>query len=158
MKKFDVQGAIISADIALLVGLLSSLLSGNPGEVYKSLNLPPYSPPAWLFGVVWPLLYILMGISAYLIYITPSKSEDKRKALITYAAQLLVNFTWSIIFFRFQEYGFAVVILALLLLLVTLTIVFFYNLNKLSALLLIPYYLWLLFAYYLNIGVYVLNF
>ena len=157
MKKNNVEGAIISAGLALLVGILSSLFSGNQGEVYKSLNLPPYSPPAWLFGVVWPILYILMGIAAYLIYITPAKPEDKRKALITYGAQLMVNFSWSIIFFRLQEYGMAVIVLGLLLLLVTMTLMFFYDLAKISALLLIPYYLWLLFAYYLNIGVYVLN-
>lgn len=157
MKKINLQGAIISAGIALLIGFLSSILSGNQGVVYKELNLPPYSPPGWLFGVIWPILYILMGIAAYLIYISPSKLEDKRKALFTYGAQLLVNFSWSIIFFRCQEYGLAVIILALLLLLVTMTLIFFYHINKFSALLLIPYYLWLLFAYYLNVGVYVLN-
>ncbi|MDD3174153.1 MAG: tryptophan-rich sensory protein [Herbinix sp.] len=158
MKKFNISGVIISAGIALLTGFISSILSGNPSTVYKSLTLPPYSPPGWLFGVVWPILYILMGIAAYLIFISVSELADKRKALITYAAQLLVNFSWSIIFFRFQEYGLAVVVLALLLLLVTLTIMYFYDLNRLSACLLIPYYLWLIYAFYLNTGVFVLNY
>jgi tryptophan-rich sensory protein len=157
MKKFNISGVIISSGIALLTGLISSILSGNPSTVYKTLTLPPYAPPGWLFGVVWPILYILMGIAAYLVFISDSEHGDKRKALITYAAQLLVNFSWSIVFFRFQEYGLAVIVLALLLLLVTLTIMFFYKLNQLSAWLLIPYYLWLLFAYYLNTGVFVLN-
>jgi tryptophan-rich sensory protein len=157
MKKINISGVIISVGIALLTGFLSSILSGNPNTVYKTLTLPPYSPPGWLFGVVWPILYILMGIAAYLVFISDSKPADKRKALITYAAQLLVNFSWSIVFFRFQEYGLAVVVLALLLLLVTLTIMFFYNLYHLSAWLLIPYYLWLIFAFYLNTGVFVLN-
>jgi tryptophan-rich sensory protein len=157
MKKFNIQGAIISAGIALLTGLLSGLLSGSQGEVYKSIHLPPFSPPAWLFGVVWPILYIVMGISAYLVYISPADPKDKRNAFISYFAQLLVNFSWSIIFFRFQAYGFAVVILAILLFLVALTIMFFYDINKFAGLLLIPYFLWLLFAYYLNCGVFVLN-
>jgi tryptophan-rich sensory protein len=157
MKKFNISGVFISASIALLTGFISSILSGNPSTVYNSLTLPPYSPPGWLFGVVWPILYILMGIAAYLVFISDSEPADKRKALITYAAQLLVNFSWSIIFFRFQEYGLSVVVLALLLLLVTLTIMFFYNLYQLSAWLLMPYYLWLIFAFYLNTGVFVLN-
>lgn len=157
MKKFEIQGAIISAGIALLTGFLSSILSGSQGQTYQTLTLPPYSPPGWLFGVVWPILYILMGIAAYLIYITPSESGDKQRALVTYGAQLLVNFSWSIIFFRFQEYGLALIVIGLLLFLVTLCITFFYDLNRLSALLLVPYYLWLLFAFYLNAGVFVLN-
>lgn len=157
MNKSHVQGAIISAGIALLTGMLSSLVSGNQGTVYQSINLPPYSPPPWLFGVVWPILYILMGIAAYLIYITPAKKADKTNALVTYGIQLFINFSWSIVFFKFQEFGWAVVVLALLLLLVALTLMFFYHINKVAALLIIPYFLWLLIAYYLNIGVFVLN-
>lgn len=156
-KNFNIQGAFISAGIALLVGFLSSILSGNAGVIYRSLNLPPFSPPAWLFGVVWPILYILMGISAYLVYITTSSLEDKKIAIVTYAAQLLVNFSWSIVFFRFQAYNVAVLVLALLLFLVALTITFFYKINKIAAYLLIPYFLWLLIAYYLNVSVFVLN-
>ncbi len=157
MKKINITGVFISAGITLLTGFISSILSGNASTVYTSLTLPPFSPPGWIFGVVWPILYILMGVAAYLVFISMADPSDKRKALVTYSIQLLINFSWSIIFFRFQEYGLAVVVLALLLLLVTLTIMFFYYLNRLSAWLLIPYYLWLLFAFYLNTGVYVLN-
>jgi translocator protein len=156
-KNFNIQGAFISAGIALLVGFLSSIFSGNSGVIYRTLDLPPYSPPPWLFGVVWPILYILMGIGAYLVYITPSNPEDKRNALLTYAVQLFVNFSWSIVFFRFQAYGTAVIVLALLLFLVALTLMFFYKINKIAASLLIPYLIWLLIAYYLNVGVFVLN-
>ncbi len=157
MKKFNIQGAFISAGIALLIGFLSSIFAGNAGEIYGTLELPPYSPPTWLFGVVWSILYILMGIAAYLVYITPSNAEDKRNALFTYALQLLVNFSWSIVFFRFQAYGAAVLVLALLLFLVALTLMFFYKINKIAAYLILPYFIWLLIAYYLNVGVFVLN-
>ncbi|MDF2803668.1 MAG: TspO protein [Anaerocolumna sp.] len=157
MKKSHVQGAIISAGIAWLIGILSGLLSGNQGAVYQSIQLPPYSPPPWLFGVVWPILYILMGIGAYIIYISSASNQDKNIALITYALQLLVNFSWSIVFFRFQEFGWAVVVLALLMFLVALTLTFFYKINKIAAILIIPYFIWLLIAYYLNVGVFVLN-
>lgn len=157
MKKFNIQGAFISAGIALLIGFLSSILSGNSAEIYRTLELPPYSPPGWLFGIVWPILYILMGVAAYLVYITPSDPKDKRNALFTYVAQLLINFSWSIVFFRFQAYGPAVIVLALLLFLVALTLMFFYKINKIAAYLMIPYLIWLLIAYYLCVGVFVLN-
>lgn len=157
MKKLHIQGAIISAGIALLIGMLSGVLSGNQGVIYQSLQLPPYSPPPWLFGVVWPILYILMGISAYIIYVSAANSLDKNLALITYTVQLLINFTWSIVFFRYEEIGWAVIVLALLLFLVALTLMFFYKINRIAAMLIIPYFLWLLIAYYLNVGVFVLN-
>lgn len=157
MKKIDIQSAVISAGIALLTGFLSSFFSGNQSMVYQTINLPPYSPPAWLFGVVWPLLYVLMGIAASIVYTSPAPQEAKRNALFVYALQLLVNFSWSIVFFRLQNYGGALVVLALLLFLVTLTIMFFYDIDKWASRLLIPYLIWLLFAYYLNAGVFVLN-
>ncbi len=157
MKNFSVQGAVISAGIALLTDMLSSLLSGGQQQVYGQLILPPFAPPPWLFGVVWPILYILMGIAAYLIYITPASPADKQVSLFYYGAQLFVNFTWSIVFFRFQAYGLSVLVLALLLVLVTFTMIYFFDLNRLAALLLLPYYLWLLVAYYLNIGIFLLN-
>lgn len=157
MSKSHLQGAAISAGIALLTGFLSSLFSGGQRDLYTSLTLPPFAPPPWLFGVVWPILYILMGIAAYLVYISAINQCGKIIALLTYGAQLLVNFSWSIVFFRFQAYGAAVLVLALLLFLVALTLVFFYKISKAAALLLIPYFLWLLVAYYLNIGVFVLN-
>jgi tryptophan-rich sensory protein len=137
--------------------MLSSLLSGGQQQVYGQLILPPFAPPPWLFGVVWPILYILMGIAAYLIYITPASPADKQVSLFYYGAQLFVNFTWSIVFFRFQAYGLSVLVLALLLVLVTFTMIYFFDLNRLAALLLLPYYLWLLVAYYLNIGIFMIN-
>lgn len=157
MLKQHIQGAAISAGIALLTGYLSGYLSGGQKELYQTLNQPPFAPPAWLFGVVWTVLYILMGIAAYLIYISAESSPERTKALILYALQLFVNFSWSIVFFRFQSYGAAVLVLALLLILVALTMMLFYKINRCAAFLLIPYFLWLLIAYYLNIGVFVLN-
>ncbi len=157
MLKPHIQGVFISIGIALLTGLLSSLLSGGQREVYQTLNQPPFAPPAWLFGVVWTVLYILMGVAAYLIYISDTKPISKTIALCLYTAQLFINFSWSIVFFRFQEYGWSVLVLALLIFLVALTMMTFFKISRLAALLLIPYFLWLLIAYYLNIGVFLLN-
>ena len=148
---------IISAGIALAVGVLSGLLSmGGMEEYASSVMKPALRPPGWLFGVVWTILYALMGISAAKIWLAPA-STNREKGLNLYVAQLIVNFFWSLIFFNAQAFGFAVVWLLLLWVLVFLMILQFYKVNKKAALLQVPYLIWLTFAAYLNIGVWVLN-
>ena len=138
--------------LPILVGGLSSLLSGSMSE---SMKKPPLTPPGWLFPIVWTVLYLLMGISAYLVL----RSDDWKisDGIKYFFYQLTVNFVWPIIFFRFEMYGTAVVVLGILILLTIATISEFSKTNKLSAWLLVPYLAWLLFALYLNIGVAFLN-
>lgn len=138
-----------------LTGWLSSLLSGDTRALYQELIKPPFSPPAQLFGIVWPILYALMGIAAYLIY--SSKSRDRGNALFWFFVQLTLNFFWSIFFFRFQLYWTSVVILLLLDILVAYTIYLFGKIDRRAQILMIPYLLWLIFATYLNIGIALLN-
>ncbi len=157
MKKLSVGSLIISILTAELVGVLSGLLSGNFKEVYQMIDQPPLSPPGWAFPIVWTVLYALMGTAAYLITRTLADSKQKQDALLFYAVQLLVNFLWSIVFFRFEQFGISVAVILLLDILVLITIVKFFQINKIAAYLLIPYFLWILFATYLNIGVYLLN-
>lgn len=148
---------IISAAIALAVGTLSGLLSmGGMEEYAASVIKPTLTPPGWLFGVVWTILYALMGISAAKIWLAPA-SANREKGLNLYVAQLIVNFFWSLIFFNAQAFGFAVVWLLLLWILVFLMILQFYKVDKKAALMQVPYLIWLTFAAYLNIGVWVLN-
>lgn len=148
---------IISVLIAMAVGGLSGLLSMSGMEAYStSVMKPALTPPAWLFGVVWPILYALMGISAAKIWLS-ADSAAKSRGLNLYIAQLIVNFFWSLIFFNAQAYGFAFVWLLLLLMLVLLMIIQFYKVDKKAALLQIPYLVWLTFAAYLNLGVWMLN-
>lgn len=148
---------IISAGIALAVGLLSGLLSMGGMEVYSaSVIKPALTPPSGLFPVVWTILYILMGISAARVWMT-SDSAARSQGLNLYVAQLIVNFFWSLIFFNAQAFGFAVLWLLLLWVLVVLMIRQFYKVDKAAALLQIPYLIWLTFAAYLNIGVWYLN-
>lgn len=156
MKKNVWKPYIISILIAEAVGLLSGLLAGNIGTSYRSLVQPPLSPPGWLFPVVWVILYALMGIAAAMIWRSPA-TQDRRQALYLYAAQLFVNFWWSILFFRFELFWFSAVWIILLDLLVIATILQFYKINQTAAWLLVPYLIWILFATYLNIGVAVLN-
>lgn len=147
----------ISIVAAELVGTLSALLSGNYSGEYQALHQPPLSPPGWVFPVVWGILYALMGISAYLIYQSDADPGRKKRALWVYAAQLFVNFSWSIVFFRFQAFWLSVIVILILDILVIATMVLFGRIRKAAAYFLIPYLLWLLFATYLDIGVAVLN-
>lgn len=154
MKIKNVSALIISILIPLAIGSLSALFSGSAAG-YPALNNPPLSPPAFVFPTVWTILYILMGISAYLI----DQSNDPRryKALRIYGIQLFFNFFWSILFFRFSQYFPAFLWLAALILLIAVMIKRFFRINPASAYLQIPYLLWCLFAAYLNLMIAVLN-
>ena len=104
--------------IPLAVGGVAALLSGGMGETYQSYVRPPLSPPGWVFGVVWPILYALMGYASYLVV---EAEGNKKPPLLLYGAQLLVNFLWPIVFFRFQWFWAAFVVLLGLWLLIFLT-------------------------------------
>ena len=140
--------------IPIAIGLLSALLSGNM-TLYDTIQKPALSPPAILFPIVWTVLYILMGISSYIIL----QSDDilKWNALFFYLLQLFVNFVWSIIFFGFGAYWFAFIWLLLLIGLILIMIYKFYQINPLAAYLQIPYLLWCIFASYLTYMIYILN-
>ena len=152
-KKY--KALFISLLISLGVGGLSTLLTNNNMDTYKTLIKPPLSPPGILFPFIWTALFILMGISAYLIY--KSDSPDKGKALTIYGEQLLVNFFWTIIFFNMKTYLFAFIWLLVLIFWVILMIYNFYKINKKAAYLQIPYLLWIIFAAYLNLMIFILN-
>lgn len=145
---------IISILIPVAVGSVSSLLSGNM-SVYQSLNKPPLSPPGFIFPVVWTILYILMGVSSYIIYL--SQSPTREKALKIYAVQLAINFFWSILFFRFSQYFLSFLWLVLLIAAIIIMIKQFYQIHPSAALLQVPYLLWCIFAAWLNFMIFYLN-
>lgn len=141
--------------LPLAVGGAASLLSNNGMEAFIKINQPPLSPPAWLFPVVWTILYTLMGISSYLIL--TSEEDNVRSAGMLYGYQLVVNFLWPIFFFNFQWYLFSFLWLMLLIGLVAAMVREFYKISKPAAYLNIPYLLWLMFAAYLNFAIWQLN-
>lgn len=153
MKIKNKSSLIISILIPILVGTLSSLFSGNMS--ISMFNKPSFSPPSFLFPIVWTILYILMGISSYIIY--SSDSPNKGKALTIYGIQLFFNFFWSIIFFGSSQYLFSFVWLIALIIIIIIMIYQFYTIEPLAAYLQIPYLLWCLFAAYLNFMIYWLN-
>lgn len=147
---------ILSVAIPLAVGGISSLIVNGEFKSYATEVIkPPLSPPQWLFPVAWTLLYILMGISSYLIY-EKDKTEAKQPLAI-YAVQLVLNFMWPIFFFMQRAYLFSFIWLLLLWAFALAMIISFYKINKASGILQIPYLIWLSFAGYLNLWVYLLN-
>ena len=131
------KSLIISILIPLVVGLISSFLSFNSMNSFGLLKKPLLAPPAWLFPVVWTILYILMGISSYLIYEENDLHSDC--CLKIYLLSLFVNFLWSPVFFSLELRLFAFIIIVVLDLLVIYTIVCYYKVNKKAAYLQIPY-------------------
>ena len=122
----------------------------------ETIVKPPLSPPAWLFPIVWAILYALMGIGAAKIYQSPP-SKVRSLGLNLFVIQLVVNFFWSPIFFNLRIFGFAFYWLLLLWALVLRMVFVFGKIDPLAAKLQIPYLIWLTFAAYLNLGVWYLN-
>ncbi len=157
MKKINWKPYIIWIVITEAVGALSGFLSMKGSQSFsETVAQPPLSPPSILFPIVWTILYALMGIGAARVSQTPP-SKERSQGLNLFIAQLIVNFFWSLIFFNDRAYGFAFFWLLLLIVLVVLMIRSFWKTERLAALLQIPYLLWLLFAAYLNAGVWYLN-
>lgn len=139
--------------IPVIIGGVIGLIISRSID-YNSLQKPPLSPPSILFPIVWTILYLLMGISYGIL---DSKSLIELKTKIIYSLQLFVNATWSLIFFTLKWRLFAFIWIIILDVLVIVMIIDFFKKNKTAGLLQIPYLLWIIFASYLNLGVYLLN-
>lgn len=144
---------IIYSLLPIIGGVIVGLITSGYMD-YKNMVKPPLSPPSIVFPIVWTILYILMGIS----YFLATKDNENNKELDQiYLLQLLVNFLWPIIFFVLRMYFTAFFWIILLLILVISMIKELLKNNKISGCLQIPYLIWLLFATYLNIGIFLLN-
>lgn len=144
------KSILIPVVLGTIIGLVSSSFSN-----YSNLNLPTYAPSAIVFPIVWTILYILMGVSNYLIKI--STSYYRRKSLFIYNIQLTINLLWSIIFFVFNLKTFAFIWIILLIFTVIIMIKNFYHVSKIASYLQIPYLLWLVFAAFLNLSIIFIN-
>lgn len=152
--KLDFKRLFINILIPVGLGFIVSLIT-NPSGSYKDMIQPSFAPPGILFPIVWTILYILMGISSYII--EKSNDSNYKDALSIYYAQLVVNLTWSFIFFMFKSYLLAFIWIILLIVLVIKMIKSFYSISKLGSYLQIPYLLWIIFAAILNFSIYLLN-
>lgn len=150
--KINIKKLAISILIPLGLGFLVGLLSGS-GDGYNEIIQPSFAPPGWLFPVVWSILYILMGVSDYLV----KDNLNTNSSLSIYKIQLVVNLLWSFIFFKFKLFLLSFLWILLLIFLVIKMIKEFLSINKTSAYLQIPYLLWIIFAAILNFSIYLLN-
>jgi translocator protein len=157
MKLRSILSLILCLSLPLLVGAISGYAtSSNISNWYVFLVKPSFNPPNWLFGPVWTSLYLLMGISLYLIWKSQA-GAGRKQALLLFAIQLAFNFGWSFIFFYFHEIGWALIEILALWLSILLTIISFYKVDKTAAYLQIPYLLWVSFATVLNASIFYLN-
>lgn len=158
MNKGNILKLIISLLLPLGVGWIGSVFtrqSINDGW-YDSLNQPSFNPPSEVFGPVWTVLYILMGISLYMVWReVPGKKREN--ALGVFALQLLLNFLWTLFFFYFKDIEIALLDIIALWISVVIMIWMFYRVKPLAGLLNIPYLLWVSFATALNIAYFALN-
>ena len=143
--------------IPLLVGSISGYFTSTSITTwYLTLHKPLFNPPNYLFAPVWTTLYILMGISLFLV-LNKAKDLEKSKIIFVFSIQLILNFLWSFLFFKFQQLGFALAEILLMWCSILSMIIIFYKTNKLAALLNIPYLLWVSFATILTYNIYILN-
>lgn len=157
MKK-EIRIFAISIATALAVGGLSALLTSGNMDIYSQITQPPFAPPSVLFPIVWTLLYILMGISAAMIYLQKEENlQSAQKSFVFYSVSLFLNFFWSIIFFNMQAFLFSFIWLLLLWVSILLTILQYRKISPLAAALQVPYLLWVTFAGYLNLAIFILN-
>lgn len=152
--KIQWKKLVVCLLLPLAVGGLAAFLTRNSMDLFAMVKKPPLSPPGWLFPVVWTILYLLMGFASYLVLVA---EKPGRTAWKFYLAQLAFNFVWPILFFHLQMYLLSFVWLLLLWMLILVTILWFTRSSRLAGYLLIPYLLWVTFAGYLNLGIYILN-
>lgn len=156
-QKIRIPALIISIAIPLLVGGFSALLTSSDMKTYESMNLPPLSPPGWVFPVVWTILYVVMGIASYFVYVSSAETERKRKAFLYYAAQLIMNFFWSTLFFTYGRYLISLIWLLVMWVLIIICGIRFYRIRRAAGLMMGGLFLWTTFAAYLNLATYILS-
>lgn len=156
MAKMNYAKLVVSIVICQLVGIISSVFTASSISTwYATLNQPFFNPPNWVFAPVWTTLYLLMGISLYLVW--SSKAKEKKRALYVFAVQLGLNFLWSLLFFGLQNPLLALAEILLLWFSILLSILVFHKISKPASYLLIPYILWVSFAAVLNLGYVLVN-
>ncbi len=158
MKRNDVLALVLSIGVCLFAGIFGSIFTASEIPTwFATLAKPTWSPPAWVFGPVWTTLYVLMGVSAWIIWRKGWKRKDVKIALWIFAAQLALNALWSLIFFGWHQLGWAFLEVILLWLTILATIVFFAKISRPAAWLLAPYLAWVTIASVLNFTIWQLN-
>lgn len=159
MKINNALKIILAITVCEFAGIIGSFFTAPSIQSgwYEALAKPAFTPPSWVFGPVWIMLYALMGIAAFLVWEKGWKRKDVKIAIGIFFAQLVLNTLWSIIFFGLQNIGLALLEIVILSLAILLTIIVFAKISRPAAWLLVPYILWVSFAAYLNYSIGILN-
>ncbi len=158
MKKIDWKKLGIALIVPQLVGGLGAFATAtNVGSWYSLLEKPFFNPPNWLFGPVWTVLYICMGVAWYLVWVQVKNTHEKKVALQFFTIQLILNFAWTFIFFGVNEIGLALLEILTLWVTILITTVYFLRLYPIAGYLFIPYLAWVSFASVLNAALWKLN-
>jgi benzodiazapine receptor len=157
-SKFQPLPYFISLFITLAIGGVAAMFTRPQIKGwYITLHKPTYNPPNWAFPVAWTILYILIATAAYLVWKKRDATVTYLKTRIIYIVQLLLNFSWSIVFFGMHQIFAALAIIIMLLIVIILNIAWFARFSKPAAWLLVPYFMWVCFASLLNLSIYILN-
>jgi benzodiazapine receptor len=157
MTKSNIIKLTLSLLLPLAVGSIAGIFTAQAvPEWYSSLNKPSFSPPNWVFGPVWTTLYILLGISFFLVW-KEKRSNARDRAIKIFSIQMVLNFAWSFLFFYFKMIGVALIEIILLWMSIAAMLYLFNKIKPLAAYINIPYLLWVSFATVLNAGYYFLN-
>ena len=149
---------IFSIAVCQAAGIIASIFTRESvGTWYKFINKPSFNPPDWLFGPVWIILYVLMGISLYLVWKKGIGFREVQYSLGIFLIQLVTNSLWSFVFFGSRSIGGGLIVITILWILILFTILSFYKISTISAFILIPYLLWVTYAAILNISIWQLN-
>jgi len=157
MTRANIVKLAVALLLPLSVGAVAGMFTSQAVPTwYASLNRPSFSPPNWVFGPVWTSLYVLLGISFFLVW-KKEASKERDLAIKVFSIQMLLNFSWSILFFHFNLIGVALAEIILLWTSIVAMIYLFYKIKPFAAYLNVPYLLWVSFAAILNAGYYFLN-
>lgn len=157
MKNILLLKFLASIILPLSLGAIAGIATAQSiPEWYATLNKPSFNPPNWIFGPVWTTLYILMGISLFLVW-KQDPGKERNRAILIFLLQLLLNFAWSFIFFYFKMIGFALIEIILLWISIVVMLILFYKIKPIASYINIPYLLWVTFATVLNASYYFLN-
>lgn len=148
---------LIFIAISFSASAIGSFFTSADSDWYRNLIKPSFNPPSWVFGPVWTLLYIMMGVAAYLIYQKRNEDSLVMTALVIFFVHLVFNATWSIAFFGMQNPALAFLNIIILLVFIIALVFMFYKIDRMASYLLIPYLLWVSFATVLNYSIWQLN-
>jgi tryptophan-rich sensory protein len=158
MRLKDIAALALFIFVCLVAGGIGSLFTIQSIPTwYAGLQKPVFSPPNWVFGPVWTALYVMMGVSAYIIYRKGGRKEEVRAALWIFGVQLVLNTLWSVLFFGLRSPPYGLIGIAALWIAIAATLIRFYRISKPAGFLLIPYLFWVTFAGFLNLAIMLLN-